>query len=212
MALQRVNPAQLRFALDLDENQDDAVERAITAEEAQVISEMARQKFLAGYKPAWFEDYMRFVEYGWPWRVAAYIAWASTPKKQRVPKTMNELAETLGLTSPRAIHTWRGKYPTIDSIVSLEQAAPLYEHRRDMIDALVASATEPDYKGHNDRKLAFEMMGDYVPKSKIKLEDGRIKDETTMDDEELRALAAVTDETVTVVDATGSTGEEGADE
>ena len=37
-------------------------------------------------------------------------------------------------------------------------------HRRDLYDALIASAIRPDEKGHNDRKLAFEMMGDYKAK------------------------------------------------
>ena len=219
MTLKRVNPAQLRFRLDLDENHDDAVERAITAEEAQVISEIARVRFTEGDKPGWFDDYLRYLDYGWPWRVAAYIAWASTPKTGRAPKTLDKLAELLGLTSPRAIHNWRNKYPSIDAIVSLEQAAPLWEHRRDMIDALVASATDRGYKGYHDRKLAFEMMGDYISKSRIKIEDDRaVKDERSMDDEALRALAMADDDDIAgkddgaVDDGDSSGGEDGGNE
>ncbi len=44
------------------------------------------------------------------------------------------------------------------------QAAPLLRHRRDILDALIVSATDPDPKSHPDRKLALEMLGDYKPR------------------------------------------------
>jgi hypothetical protein len=211
MTLQRVSPDQLRFKLpELDEVQDDASERAITSEEARTISEMARNRFLNGDRPQWFDDYLRYIDLGWPWRVAAYIAWASSPKRDRLPHTIRDLALVLGLTSPRAIYSWRSKFKTIDSIVSLEQAAPLFEHRSDLIDALIRAASDPGYKGHNDRKLAFEMLGDYVPKSRLKLEDGRsAKDETNLADDELRSWADGLDVDPTL---TADEDEEGDDE
>ena len=43
--------------------------------------------------------------------------------------------------------------------IAARQAGPLMRHRRDLYDAMIASATQPNEKGHNDRKLAFEMLG-----------------------------------------------------
>jgi hypothetical protein len=190
--MQRLNAAQMAFDLDLDEVQVDAAERAITAEEARLISETARRNFTGeDEKPEWFNDYLRLIEQRWPWRVAAYMAWASAPKRKREPKTLNELATVLGLTSPRAIHTWREKFPSIDTMTALMQAQPLFEHRRDFIEALIASGTDPDYKGFNDRKLAFEMMGDYVRKSEQTVGLGKAKGLEEFSDAELRAMMGV---------------------
>lgn len=193
MPIQRIHPGQLQFDLALDDVADDAAERAISAEEARLISEAARAKFdklawfLPEKPPDWFGDYLKLVADRWPWRVAAYIAWASAPKSHRWPKTLIELAPLLGLTSPRQIHKWRTKYPSIETIVALMQSQPLFEHRRDFIEALIESGTGPDYKGFNDRRLAFEMMGDYVPKSQIKLQKSSSKEPSDLSEEELRA-------------------------
>ncbi|MFZ5856762.1 MAG: hypothetical protein ACOYZ6_08025 [Chloroflexota bacterium] len=118
--------------------------------------------------PRWMDDFMELCKGGWPWRVAAYIAWASTPKGSREPKTQDELARVhLGLTSDRAINTWRRKNPAIDEMVRVMQAGPLFKHRAEIFTALVAVAVKPEYKSHNDRKLALELMGDYMPAHKI---------------------------------------------
>jgi hypothetical protein len=73
----------------------------------------------------------------------------------------------LGLTSDRAINTWRKRNPAIDEMVAVLQAAPLWEHRSEIYAALISVATSPEYKGHNDRKLALELLGDYVPAAKL---------------------------------------------
>ena len=141
---------QLRFNLpDFDES--DADERRISPVDAQLISETARRHFEKRGNwaevtddekaPAWVHDYNYLRGQGWPWRVAGYIAWAASPKINRWPKTVNDLAvEVLGLTSPRVIYTWRDKYPGINAVVELMQLAPLFEHRRDVLDALVEMA------------------------------------------------------------------------
>jgi hypothetical protein len=111
-------------------------------------------------------DYELLRGQGWPWRVAGYIAWASSPKIGRWPATLGELAtKVLGLKSPRVIYTWRQKYASIETVVSMMQARPLWEHRADVYEALVRMATTANYKSHNDRKLFLEMIGDYVPRS-----------------------------------------------
>ena len=142
----------------------------------------------------WLDDYVRLREMGYDWRVAAYIAWEASPKASRWPGSVTELAtEILGLKSPRVIYTWRKKNPDIDNVVSMMQSAPLYAHRRDVIEALVAVAMDPDYKAHKDRRLFFEMLGDYTPRKDVSLNDKRaVKDDdlSALSDEELARRAA----------------------
>lgn len=189
---------QLKFEIEgLDEVADDAAERLITPEEAAKISQAAKMVFAQmriSYRNedgcAWFDDYLKLVEQGWPWRVATYIAWAASVKDSRFPKTLKELAtDVLGLTSPRVIYVWREKYPTIDQVVALMQAAPLYEHRRDVIEALIKSARDPNYKNFNDRRLFLEMIGDYIPKSKLEIGKTAKGSEEELSDDDLRAAA-----------------------
>lgn len=162
---------QLTLPLELAESDEllavsgDA--KALSAEEVRLRSEAARAA-LAGVAVTWKDEYEKLVQGGWNWRVAAYIAWASSPKASRMPKTQDELATLhLGLTSDRAINTWRKRNPAIDEMVAVLQAAPLWEHRAEIYDALIKVATSPEYKGHNDRKLALELLGDYVPAAKL---------------------------------------------
>lgn len=162
---------QLRFDLDLEpDEQKDKSPDALSVEQIRLRSETARAA-LDGVDLPWKAEYLKLVEGGWDWRVAAYIAWAASPKNTRSPKTQDELAtQHLGLTSDRAINTWRRKNQAIDEMVAVMQAAPLWEHRAEIYEALIAVATTHEYKGHNDRKLALELLGDYVPKSKIEAE------------------------------------------
>lgn len=191
------------FGLE-DDVQLEAEARQISAEEARQISETARQMFEQGaqvlgkneegeveFATTWYGEYLMLREWCWPWRVATYIAWAASPKRGREPRTLNELADkVLGLTSPRAVHMWREKNPTIDAVVSMMQAQPMLEHRRDVIEALIKSATGGDYKSHSDRKLFLEMTGDYVPRVKIDERIGKALDLSELSDEELDARGA----------------------
>jgi len=118
--------------------------------------------------PVYYEQFLELCHNGWPWRVAAYIAWAASPRQGRWPRTQEELAVlVLGLTSDRQIAAWRKKNPAIDDLISHLQVAPMLAHRADVIQALVVSASDPDYKGHGDRKLYLEITGDYTPTSKL---------------------------------------------
>ncbi|MBI5964914.1 MAG: hypothetical protein HY863_15655 [Chloroflexi bacterium] len=134
-------------------------------DDAKIKSEMSRKALELLYgkagAPRWIEDYLELAKGGWPWRVAAYIAWASTPKGSREPKTQDELARFhLGLTSDRAVVTWKKKNPLIDQMVHKLQGSPLWKHRTEIITAMVAVAVKPDAKGFQDRKLALTLMGD----------------------------------------------------
>jgi len=179
---------QIPLGLEIDE-----VEPGIVSpDEARMRSEAARKLVdEAEEKPEWFARYAELRSAGWSWRVACYIAWASCPRKSRDPKSQEELAtKVLGLTSDRQIWTWRTKNPAIDETVALLQAAPLFEHRADILRALIDSATDPDYKHHQDRKIALEMMGDYVPRVQLEDDRRRIDDLDQLPEEELRKLAS----------------------
>jgi len=99
-------------------------------------------------------------------QIAAYIAWAASPAKGRLPATQAELASLLGLKSDRTIRQWREKDKTIEAEIKTRQASPLWSQRRDIFEALAASASTPDAANHSDRKLALEMLGDYIPRSR----------------------------------------------
>jgi len=133
----------------------------------QAQSRRAYQKLLADLTQyAWWQDYCELRSRGWDWRKAIYIAWAAAPAAARQPKTQNELAtQVLGLDSDRVISRWVKKQPEIKDEIARMQAAPLLQHRRDIYDALIAVATDPDPKAHADRKLALEMLGDYRPRA-----------------------------------------------
>lgn len=107
----------------------------------------------------WFAEYEELCE-KFPWRVAAYIAWAASPWKYRKPKTQQLLAETLGLKTDRTIRKWVEDRPEILAEIKRVQASPLVVHRRDIYEALVSGALDVE-RGHQDRKLALELMGDY---------------------------------------------------
>ncbi|MCE7980371.1 MAG: hypothetical protein DYG89_04205 [Caldilinea sp. CFX5] len=111
---------------------------------------------------SWYQEYVALTE-RFPWRLAAYIAWAASPVIGRLPATQLELAQALGLKTDRTIRQWKEKNPTIDEEIEKLQAAPLWRHRRDLYDALVRTAVTGDVPA---LKLALEMTGDYVPRMK----------------------------------------------
>jgi hypothetical protein len=187
---------QLLLALDLQDEEPNITEND------RIRSEAARKAiegmFGKAGAPRWLDDYQELVRGGWPWKVAAYIAWASIPRVMREPKTQELLArEYLGLNSDRAISTWRKRNPAIEEMIRQMQAGPLFKHRAEIFTALVAVAVKPEYKSHNDRKLAFELMGDYIPASKALLAvTGKMKgkDMSKLSMEELMELAASAEE------------------
>ncbi len=186
---------QLKLPLELEDEAAPDQSTVVSPEEARLRSETARAA-LNSADVSWKGEYDELVKGGWNWRVAAYIAWASSPKTTRAPKTQEELAQQhLGLTSDRAINSWRRKNPAIDEMVAILQAAPLWNHRAEIYEALITVATSAEYKGHNDRKLALELMGDYVPHSKIEAElNRRITDDlSNLPFEEKLKLAGLDD-------------------
>ena len=198
--LKRINPEyleQLAFGFaGMEEGEEDTThlsdaERQQRSTRARLLfDELTRQK---SELCTWYEMFQTLLESQWPWRVAAYVAWASSPKRERWPKTQNELAtEVLGLTSDRVIATWRRKMPDIDGAITLLQAAPMLAHRADVIAALVESASQADHRSNPDRKLFFEMIGDYVPRAKVDLRDTTEADDSLagLSEAELKEAAA----------------------
>lgn len=184
---------QLALDLELPEIELEGV----TPEEARRRSETALQALKASHDQQeslpWLDTFFELLDGGWPWRQAAYIAWASTPKDGRVPATQDELARThLGLTSDRPIATWRKRNPAILEMIAILQSAPLWEQRADHFKALNDGAKKAgdDYKFFNHLKLVMEMRRDYIPASQISAElkkklSGDLSD---LSDEELEII------------------------
>lgn len=115
---------------------------------------------LSGY--GWYAEYVELSR-AYPWRLAAYMAWAASPVVGRRPGTQWELAQAIGLKTDRTIRQWKEKDPQIEQVIAQLQAAPLWRHRRDLYEALVKAALGGDVPAI---KLALEMTGDYVPRMK----------------------------------------------
>jgi hypothetical protein len=71
------------------------------------------------------------------------------------------------------------------------QAMPMLSYRRDIFEALAASASNHSSKGAQDRKTALTMTGDYVPHQKVEIERPKLEPKD-LSEEELRK--AVEDE------------------
>lgn len=167
-----LNQEYVQIALDLElpEVESDGV----SVEEARLRSEAGRNALtiLKGTpkQPQWFERFEQLMDGNWPWRQAAYIAWASMPQGGRTPKTQEELAKQyLNLTSDRAISNWRHKNKAINTMIGVLQSAELWEHRADSFTNLVDGMKKAgvDYKFFNHLKLYMEMTGDYVPLNQV---------------------------------------------
>jgi hypothetical protein len=134
--------------------------------EAQLRSQAARRVFESRADAVpWMQDYYDLVELGLSWRQAVWVLWMAQPTDARQPKTQQGLAtKVLGLNSDRVIREWRKKMPWLDAKVAELQASVLLKRRADILAALAENAATADYKTFNDRRMALEMLGDYVPR------------------------------------------------
>lgn len=199
--LSKLHPSyfeQLSLGLDIDELEDGNAQVVFTTEEkarrsmgAKVALENMYSDDKAKTEFPWWDTYQQLLNSKWPWRIACFVAWASSPKINRWPKTQDEFAQkVLGLTSDRVIATWRKKSPDIDGAISLLQSATMLEHRADVIKALVDSASSKDHRSNPDRKLFFEMTGDYVPRSRVDVKASVGEDEMSgLSEAELMEIA-----------------------
>ncbi len=154
-------------------NLQDDLPGAFPASEAtpgQAESRAAFERFNAQRDDLpWWNDYLALRQDGWDWRKAAFIAWLSLPSRQRRPKTQAQLADLLGLRSDRTLRHWMQDDERIREAAAGERVALLFQHRRDVLDALVAVAKRHDHLAHSDRKLFLEMTGDHKPRGALAL-------------------------------------------
>lgn len=135
--------------------------------------------------------YLQLRREGWYWRDAAYIAWKSLPKKVRRPKTQAALADMLGMEES-SLRRRRAQNPLIDQRANKAILTNnLLSEMDGVVEALMESAKNANYKNHPDRKLALEMAGLYIPKQAIGVAslDSQIQDTADMDEEALRRLS-----------------------
>lgn len=164
----------------------------------------------------WAADYLELRAEGWDWRKAVYIAWASQPKRTRLPETQKELAtQVLGLRSAHTISKWKRKYPEIADAIMVRQAAPLLKYRADVFEALGQVASMVDPRAKPDRQLFLEMTGDYKPRQAVELgNDGDDELEVKFDVSKLPTalLRAVADDSDAESATAGSEAGVGASE
>lgn len=129
------------------------------------------------------------------WRKAAYEAWSSLPASLRQPKTITELADQLGLRNTATIRHWRQKDPQIETRFRKRLTQRLLEYAPDVLMALTAVASDPDSKGHQDRKLFLQLTGFLEEKTAVEgtlhlmIDDPLSDEEQTAVEEALRKAA-----------------------
>ena len=153
MTIKRVTQLELENFAQGVQSADEAVENVSVADVR--AREMLFHKLLVDSGkiaieeniPSWADVYQKLLNAGVRARVAAFIAWSTIPKEYRFPKTQEELAkDVLGLTSDRAIATWRKKYPEIDMMITELQAEEMLEFRPGAFRALGTLASDISYR------------------------------------------------------------------
>jgi len=164
---------------------------ALSFAEVQARSMASKLALGVDEVPVYFEQYHRLMEAGVPWRIAAFVAWASIPKDQRKPATQDEFAkQVLGLTSDRRIAEWRKAYP-IDQMIADLQGEMLMQYRPGVFDAIGWGASQRDYKAAAQQRLFVELTRD-MPNPKLHVEDNRaVADLEDLSDAELDALDGI---------------------
>jgi len=137
---------------------------------------------------AYLEPFHRLINASVPPRVAAYVAWASVPREQRIPKTQEEFArQVLGLSSDRRIAEWRKNYP-IDTMIADLQGEALLKWRASVFEAIGWGASQRDYKAASQQRLFVELTRD-LPNAKLDINtNSAAQDLSDLSDAELEAL------------------------
>ena len=156
---------QLSFDWDLPEEESGS---ALSAGDIQLRKDLA-QAFVENpkswpkgedgkpEKPYWFDRYVTLSETRWPFRAAILTAWLETPKKYRWPKTQDELADMLGMSSDRQFTVWMAKNPQIKAMVHQAWREKALDRLNDSMEAMFEVAATADYKGRGDRELHFKV-------------------------------------------------------
>jgi hypothetical protein len=162
----------------------------LSAAEIQTRSMAAKQALGTDKIPVYFEQYHRLMDAGVPWKIAAYVAWASIPKHDRNPSTQDEFAkQVLGLNSDRQISEWRKKYP-IDQMVADLSGEMLLQYRPGVFEAIGWGASQKSYRAAAQQQLFVELSRD-MPNPRIHVEDNRVvQDLEDLSDAQLDAMDA----------------------
>jgi hypothetical protein len=169
--------------------------KALSAQDIRVMAEAAKAALDMEGIPfekaiRWLDTFQELLNVGWRWQIAAYVAWASVPKRKRWPRTQEALAtEVLGLMSDRAIANWRTKNPAIDELIGILQGNAFLEGRADTIEAMLESAANPSYRNSGDRRLHLTITGDLVEKSAVEVKNPLTQDNNQLSDAALLAKA-----------------------
>ncbi len=169
-------------------------------------------------RPAWatiYEDLMAEqvetdgkLHHRWDWRKSLYIAWSVVPRGERFPRTEQELAQLMRLSSTRVFRAWKEKDPEIAERIARLPKKMLTSHIADVYNALVAVAATPVPAAHQDRKMFLEMVGEYQTKLALTgANDGPVRfryDLSSLTDDELEELDRIASRIV------GDQGREGA--
>lgn len=182
MKIRPVTQLQLDGFADLvrdseESGQGEAPMSWMEIQEREMAARMALEGKLEtdGEIPGWADTYHWMIDSGIPWKIAAFVAWSTTIKKYRWPKTLEELAtQVLGLNSARRIFEWRRKYPYIDQMIADLQAAAYLEYIPGAIRASGEVAGRDDYKSTAERRLMYEAVGIIQNKSKVTVEEGAV--------------------------------------
>jgi hypothetical protein len=152
---------------------------------------MASKLALGEDSPEYFDQYHRLLNANIPWRIAAFVAWSSVPKGQRIPSSQDEFArEVLGLTSDRRIADWRKKYP-IDQMIADLQGESLMQYRPSVFEAIGWGASQHDYKAAAQQRLFVELTRD-MPNAKLDINTNKAaQDLSELSDAELDAIDAL---------------------
>lgn len=162
-------PKQMKFEWDLPEDESSS---ALSAEEIQFRKDLA-EAFIRNpghwekdddgkpVKPYWLDHAITLHEgkQHFPFRAAVLAAWLATPKKYRVPKTQDELADLLGLSSDRQFTIWMAKNPQIKAVVHTVWKERALDRVNDSMEAMYEVAAIADYKGKGDRELHYKVAG-----------------------------------------------------
>jgi hypothetical protein len=157
------------FAETVHDAEEGGLDAPLTFAEIQKRSMASKLALGVDEVPSYMEQYHRLLNADVPWKVAAFVAWSTIPKRQRVPPTQDEFArQVLGLNSDRRISEWRKNYP-IDQMIADLQGESLMQYRPGVFDAIGTVASTADYKSAPAMRLFVELTRD-LPDAKLKLQ------------------------------------------
>lgn len=101
------------------------------------------------------------------WRKAAFIAWSCAPRSERLPQTLEDLADKLGVNRT-TVYGWRRESPEIDETIARLQFAVLNTYLADVDWVTIQQAINPDsstaqremfYRRYRDAQQALAEAG-----------------------------------------------------